>query len=152
MAGSTFEKDFNNAYEKIVHWNKNLFMLPSGAAGKRYVEEVTHLMNVWIQHTPLKSVSLKAIHVMPALLLKVKDLLQALERCIILWDEGNIEGLLHEGMKIQQRLRSNKEGMTITKISLKFKNLMSKGNVNGALKLLADNILKGILPLNKETL
>ena len=41
MAGSTFEKDLNNAYEKIVHWKKNLFMVPSGAAGKIYVEEVS---------------------------------------------------------------------------------------------------------------
>ena len=87
MAGSTFEKDLNNAYEKIVHWKKNVFMLPSGAAGKRYVEEVTRLMKLWIQDTPLKSISLKAAHVMPALLLqkpskssKTKDHLQALER------------------------------------------------------------------------
>ena len=42
--------------------------------------------------------------------------------------------------------------MTIVKISLKFKNVMSKGNVNGALKLLTDNMHSGILPLNKETL
>ena len=55
-------------------------------------------------------------------------------------------------MTIQQRLRSDKEGMKIAKISLKFKNLMSKGNVNGALELLTNNMLSGILPLNKETL
>ena len=48
------------------------------------------------------------------------------ERGIKLWDEGNIEGPLYEGMTIQQRLRSNKEGMAIAKISLKFKNLMRK--------------------------
>ena len=101
-------------------------MLPSGAAGKRYVEELTRLMELWIQDTPLKSISLKAIHAMPALLLqkpskssKAKDHLQALERRIKLWDEGDIEGLLYEGMTIQQRLRSDKAGMTIAKISLK---------------------------------
>ena len=42
--------------------------------------------------------------------------------------------------------------MTIAKISLKFKSLMSKGNVNRALKLLTDTMHCGILPLNKETL
>ena len=42
--------------------------------------------------------------------------------------------------------------MAIAKISLKFKNLMSKENVNGALKLLIDNMHSGTLPLNKETL
>ena len=55
-------------------------------------------------------------------------------------------------MTIQQRLRSDKEGMKIAKISLNFKNLMGKGNVDGALELLIDNMLSGILPLNKETL
>ena len=69
-----------------------------------------------------------------------------------MWDKGNIEGLLYEGMAIQQRLTSDKEGMTIAIISRKFKNLMSQGNVNGALKLLTDNMDCGILPLNKETL
>ena len=42
--------------------------------------------------------------------------------------------------------------MTIVKISLKFKNFMSKGKVNGPLKLVTDNIHRGILPLNKERL
>ena len=55
-------------------------------------------------------------------------------------------------MTIQQRLKSDKEGMKITKISLKFKNLMSKENVNKALKLLTDNMHSRILSLNKKTL
>ena len=41
VGGSTFIKGLNNACQKIVCWKKNLFMLPSGAAGERYVEEVT---------------------------------------------------------------------------------------------------------------
>ena len=89
VAGSTFEKDLYNAYEKIVQWKKNLFMLPSAAAGKWYVEDVTRLIELWIQDTPLKSISLKSIHAIPALLLqkpskssKAKDHLQALERRI----------------------------------------------------------------------
>ena len=55
-------------------------------------------------------------------------------------------------MTIQQRLRSDKEGMKIAKISIKFKNLMSKENINGALKLLTDNMHYGILPLKKKSL
>ena len=34
VAGMQFTNELNNAYEKIVRWRKNLFMLPSGAAGK----------------------------------------------------------------------------------------------------------------------
>ena len=43
---------------------KNLFVLPRGAAGKKHVEEVTGLIKLWIQHTPLKSISLKVVNVM----------------------------------------------------------------------------------------
>ena len=142
---------------------------------------------LYIQDTPLKSILLKAVPVIPVLLpqkpskySKAKDNVQALERRIKLRDEGNIEGLLYEGMTIQQRSRSNKKAMTIAKISLthfwpmfpfytpwkhqktkvfwfsgvfrgykmgtlvrnglKFKNLTSKRNVNGALKLMWDNM------------
>ena len=35
---------------------------------------------------------------------------------------------------------------------MKFKHLMQKGNVNGALKLLANNMSNGILPLTDEIL
>ena len=43
-------------------------------------------------------------------------------------------------MTTQQKLRSEKEGMAIAKIWLEFKSLISKGNVNGALKLLTNNM------------
>ena len=133
-------------------------MLQSGAAGKRYVEEVTSHEAMDTRHTTevkiTESNSCYAAVTSPKTkqILKSQNHLQALERRIKLWDEGNIEGLLYEGMTTQQRLRSDKEGMTIAKISLKLKNLMSKGNVNGALKSLTDNMYSGILPLNKETL
>ena len=45
VAGSTFEKKLDNAYEKMVHC-KNMFMLPSCAARKRYVDEVTRLIKL----------------------------------------------------------------------------------------------------------
>ena len=31
-------------YEEIVFWRKNLFKLPSGAAGKKYIKEQTRLL------------------------------------------------------------------------------------------------------------
>ena len=35
--GTTFVNELNNAYDKIVYWRKNLFFLPTGAAGKSFV-------------------------------------------------------------------------------------------------------------------
>ena len=134
-------------------------MLPSGAAGKNYIEEVTRLMKLWINDTLLREIALKAVHEMPALLLqkpskssKSKDHHAALERRLKLWDEGKIEELLYKGQTIQEKLKSPDSSMAIAKISMKFRILMSKGNVNGALKLLTKNVSNGFLPLTDATL
>ena len=50
--------------------------------------------------------------------------------------EGKIEELLYEGQTLQGRLKWPNSSMIIAKISMKFRILMSKGNVNGALKVL----------------
>ena len=107
------------------------------------LEEVTRFMKLWICDTPLRKIALKAVHVMPALVLhkpskssKSKDHHAALERRLKLWDEGKIEELLYKGQTIQEKLKSPDSSMAIAKISMKFRILMSKGNVNGALKVL----------------
>ena len=137
--GTQFANELNSNYEKIVHWKRNLSMLPSGTAGKNYIEEVIRLMKLWVNDTPLKKIAWKAVHVMPALLLqkpskssKSKDHHADLERRLKLWEEGKIEELLYEGQTIQERMKSPDSSMTIAKISMKFRVLMSKGNVNGA--------------------
>ena len=84
--GTLFTDNLIGSYEKRVFWRKNLFLLPTGNAEKRYIKEVTRLFNALTQDTPLRSISLKAIHTMPVLLLqnpsktsKRRDHLDALE-------------------------------------------------------------------------
>ena len=50
------------------------------------------------------------------------------------------------------RLTSNTKPMIIEKILSKSKQLMGKGNVNGALGLLINNMSNGTLPLSNDTL
>ena len=75
-----------------VSWRKNLFMLPTRNVGKKYIKKVTRASNAWTQDMPLRSISLKAIHKMPALSLqkpskssKSRDHLDALERKLLIW-------------------------------------------------------------------
>ena len=84
---------------------------------------------------------------MPAILLqkpsktsKAKDHLKALERRLILWEEGTITELVNESKTIQDRLSSTNNQMNIEKLSSKFKQLMEKSNVNGALRLLTNDM------------
>ena len=97
VPGSVYQKDLEEVYEQIVYWRKNAFMVPTGASGRKFINEITRLFDQWTNDTPLKSIALKAINVMPALLLqktsrksKARDHLIALERQLKLWDEGNI--------------------------------------------------------------
>ena len=43
--GTLFVNELNNAYEKIVYWRKNLFLPPTRATGKCFVNEMTGLIN-----------------------------------------------------------------------------------------------------------
>ena len=136
--GNTFTNDLNQAYDRIVFWKKNMFLLPTGAAGKKFIAELTRLMYAWVNDTPMKNIALKAIHVMPALILqkpskrsKAKDHLKAVERRIQLWADGNITKLLTEGTTIQEHMHSTTKALDISTISQKFKHLMQEGYVNG---------------------
>ena len=59
--GMQFASELNNAHEKIVHWKKTLFMLPSGAAGNNYIDEVTRLMKMRINDTSLRKIPLQGV-------------------------------------------------------------------------------------------
>jgi len=65
--GLDFTIDLNFAYEKIVHWRQNLFLVPSGQSGKKFIREVTRLINSWVDNSSIKGIAFKAIMVMPAL-------------------------------------------------------------------------------------
>ena len=60
--------------------------------------------------------------------------------------------LLKKAETTQKDLRVSNTPSTIAEISKKFTREMRKANINSAMKLLADNIQNGILPLNDQTL
>ena len=60
----------NTMYKAIVFWRRNLFTLPSGAAGKIFIKESTRLINAWSMKPSIRPVALKLMNLMPALLLQ----------------------------------------------------------------------------------
>jgi hypothetical protein len=157
--GTAISKEITEAYEKVVYWRKNLFMLPTGAIGKEYIRELTRLFQAWTYNTPESKIAMKAVHLMPNLLLqkpsktsKTKDHVKALERRLVQWKKGEILNLLLESETIQQRLPNINRKKSIAQLSKKFERHMAKGNINGALKILTNNMADGILPLTDETL
>ena len=115
-----FVKMLNTVYDKVVFWRKNNSLLPSGRSEKLYIEETTRLVNSWTHNSPLQDVAFKVIMVMPNLLLQKpsrnsesKDHLEALERRLHLWKEGELTELLIEGETIQRSLSDSKKTPTI---------------------------------------
>ena len=45
-------------------------MVPTGSAGKKFIDEISKILNLWTNNTPLKNIALKANRVMPVLLLQ----------------------------------------------------------------------------------
>ena len=136
----------------MVHCQKNLFMIPSGKAGKEFITELSSWLNKFNNDTPLQSIALKVYMVLPSLLLqkpsrksKAKQHSAKLSQRLTLWKEGQIDILLHEGKAIQRQLqRKPRLKEEITKI---FSRLMPQGKF-----LESEAQAGGILPLNDEIL
>jgi hypothetical protein len=58
-------------YEEVVHWRKNLFLVPSGAAGKKYVRESAKIIDYFNTNSKdFGDISIKLLMIMPLLLLQ----------------------------------------------------------------------------------
>jgi hypothetical protein len=143
-------------YNETVHWKPNLFMLPSGQQGKRFMNELTRLFEAFNQQSTLESIAIKAALCMPALLLqkphrksKVRDHITCLRRRLDLWDEGNFSSLIMEGNMIQRCFNNTHKKMPNddARIARTFADLMHKGKIRSATQLLSKKEAKGVLNL-----
>ena len=112
--GDTITALLDKVYEKTVHWRQNVFELPRGRIGSAFVRELSRLIEAYSDDTVLESIAMKAVMVMPALLLqrpypksRAKDHSRVLEDRLLKWTKGDLESLLHEGQTIQSQLKVN---------------------------------------------
>ena len=68
--GSIYENDLNEAYEQIVYWLKIISNVPTGDAGKKFINKICRVLNLSTSDMALKNTVVEAIHIMPALLLQ----------------------------------------------------------------------------------
>ena len=60
----------DKAYEELVSWKRNQFEVPRGKAGTDFVSELSRLIEAYNDATALESIAMKAVMVMPSLLLQ----------------------------------------------------------------------------------
>ena len=153
LDAESFSQSVNAAYSEVVHWKRNLFAVPFGRVGKKFVTELSRPFRAYAEATALEGVALTATTIMPILLLqnpspssKPKDHALYLDRCCDLWEQGDINSLVIEGRAIQKRLRkSHSSKYQQENLARKFANLMFRGDISGAINLLSSKDCSKVL-------
>ena len=156
---SEFEEQLISCYKEIVKWKKNLFMLPSGRAGKEFLTEMKRLVDLFINKTSFNHVALNALMVFGPLLLqkpsrssKSSDHVKYLSKRLTLWKDGDLVTILGEARAIQKRfckLQPKKDPDHARKV---FVRLMLEGKVSSALRWLDSQCSRGSLEFNDSIL
>ena len=134
------------AYQVVANgFTKNLFILPSGRNGRKYVEEMIRLTREWNERGPLMAVAGIAENLMPHLLLQrnvnkadketKKKQNAALGRRLQMWESGKIDELLQEAQALQNRVRERPGRMSESQLSRAVAAAVFVGNIRGAAKL-----------------
>ena len=100
-----------DAYNEIVTWRKNVFLVPYGKIGREFIDQVTLHINEWNSSSDNQHISLKAAFVLldvalqkPSPKSKTKDHQEALSKRLTLWKEGEISKLVREGRFLFSRV------------------------------------------------
>ena len=156
---SELEKYVNTTYDEIVKFRKNLFKLPSGKAGKMFIEELRFWLHQFNVGTKFNSIAMKIFMILPSLLLqkpsprsKAKDHVTCLSRRLELWKAGDFTELMFEIRYIQEKLVSSKRKRSITDVSRIFAKLVMEGKIGAALKFLDNEFSSGTVDCTSEVL
>jgi hypothetical protein len=158
LAGNVFISDVEQAYEQMVCWRRNIFLLPSGRFGKDFINEKVRLFSSVQKGDPLERIAFKALALMEHLILQKpfsnstsKDHVECLKKRMELWKAGNIKKLVDDVSTIQTRLEQNIPKMSQQELSRKFASFIFYGNVHAAIKLLEDHgPTRGVQQLSNE--
>ena len=147
----------SDCYDEAVHWKPNLFRLPAGRVGERFVKELSRLFNDYAIASALESVALKASHLLPLLVLqrssnKLKNnvITSHIDHRLTLWHEGHFHDLVCEGRDIQRRLPPYYHSVKDFQLSRTFANYMMEGKVGPALRLLSNKSKGRVLSLDSH--
>ena len=158
--GATFTRSVTEAYEEVVKFRKNLFVLPTSKVSDEFVREHARLFRLTTPGNPCESTAQTAMAIMEHLLLqrphpkaKTRECNDALKRRWESWKAGDIYELLSEAKAIQGNLEQSRPEMTDEALAKVFNRLMISGKVTAARQLLTKTARKGgVLPLTEDVM
>ena len=142
--GETFVSAVKDAYQEVVRWRPNLFSIPLGAVGKKFIMEATRLVRAFAEGSTLESVAIWALTIVqqPSSSSSHRQRTDCLQRRLVAWQSGNIQDLLLEGRVLQNDLirrtrRKRSPAEEEASVSPSFSRLMAQGKVKATLRLLS---------------
>ena len=60
LSGRDFCDKVNKAYDEVVQWRRNLFLVPFGKVGKSFIQEMVNLSQAYGENSSLECIVLKA--------------------------------------------------------------------------------------------
>ena len=151
LDAQAFIAAISRAYDEVIHWRPNLFLVPFGNVGSRFIRELARLYRAFAEGSALECIALKAATVLTSLALqkpyknsKAKTHMAFLERRLESWNSGGIAELLAEGQTIQKRSfrgqpkHSTQASTSSSELARSFSILMFQGKCSAALTLLTE--------------
>ena len=115
LTGAALLRKIDEAYDNVKQWKRNIFKLPSGAAGKAFIRELTNLLNHFNTSSQMEPIALKMVMIFGPLMLqkpfktsKARDHTQHIIKNMEMWESGDLAGLIRKGTAIQKRLTNSK--------------------------------------------
>ena len=160
MPLEAFSNIIDSTYDEITtKFRKNLFKVPTGKAGKDFIEELRFWMHEFNIKTKLNGIALKTFMILPTLLLqkpssksKAKEHSASLTRRLMQWKNGDIHDLLNEVRYIQRKLPSSSRKRSSEDVARIFSRLVMEGKLSAALKVLDEESSNRVLQCTKEVL
>ena len=147
-----------DAYDEIVKWRKNTFLVPYGKIGREFIDKFTEHINDWNNGSQSQHVALKAAIILLAVGLqkpsqksKANEHQECLGKRLDQWNRGEIGSLLREGRAIQRRLISSPRQSKPDSARV-FANLVMSEQMNSALWYLSGENGGGVLPLTDDVM
>ena len=148
-----------SAHERVVQWRRNLFMVPLGKTGERFVAELARLVESFVAGGGGRLCAWTAVVVACHILLQKpndskvdRSSVAHLDRRLDLWKSGKIEDLMDEAICIQTHLtphcpidkRSGTDGVDDTL----FSKLVFGGKIRSAIRLVCSDSSGGVLAMD----
>ena len=132
------------AYEIVVGWRRNLFIVPHGAAGASFVDDLAGLIEGFAEGSDVRNVAWRAVAVACHLLLQkrynsklMNNPADHLRRRLCLWRDGMLPELASECSSIQSHLPLRGRGTASDgeeKSDVTFSNLVFTGRIQSAMR------------------